>query len=190
MLSEARSRGYLNRRIAYEMAEKLKKVDWDKFTEFSGLAKTARRGHTPEMAKEFISSWISIVEDEELGWEKVDAVTPSACTEGWDCTVPGPYTFTLFDGTVVQDTVNLHVPVSDAAREDTRNRMFPERNLVAMRDRKIAYKPEKEYQQGLYVATRMKEGERPRIFDTLEEARAALRRGDIDVDDPIIINRK
>ena len=68
--------------------------------------------------------------------------------------------------------------------------MFPERNLVAMRDRKIAYKPEKEYQQGLYVATRMKEGERPRIFDTLEEARAALRRGDIDVDDPIIINRK
>ena len=190
LLSEARSRGYLNRRIAYEMAEKLKKVDWDKFTEFSGLAKTARRGHTPEMAKEFISSWISIVEDEELGWEKVDEVTPSACTEGWDCTVPGPYTFTLFDGTVVQDTVNLHVPVSDAAREDTRNRMFPERNLVAMRDRKIAYKPEKEYQQGLYVATRMKEGERPRIFDTLEEARAALRRGDIDVDDPIIINRK
>ena len=90
-----------------------------------------------------------------------------------------------FDG----DTVNLHVPVSDNARREARNRMYPDRNLVGMRNRKVLYKPEREYQQGLYIATRMKQGEnvRPRIFRTLEEARDARRRGIIDIDDPIVI---
>lgn len=123
-------------------------------------------------------------------WYPVDKIEDAGIRDVYDLKVDSTKVYAVNNGLIVWDTVNLHVPVSDAAREDTRNRMFPERNLVAMRDRKIAYKPEKEYQQGLYVATRMKEGERPRIFDTLEEARAALRRGDIDVDDPIIINRK
>ena len=93
-----------------------------------------------------------------------------------------------FDG----DTANLHVPVSDQARKETIARMFPERNLVAMRDRKIAYKPEKEYIQGLYVATRMKKDSngRTRIFDSLDAAKQAQRDGIIDVDDPIIIRGK
>lgn len=90
-----------------------------------------------------------------------------------------------FDG----DQVNLHVPVSDNARKQARERMFPERNLIAMKNRQILYKPEKEYQQGLYIATRMKQAAdvRPRIFRTLDEAKQAQREGVIDVDDPIII---
>ena len=55
----------------------------------------------------------------------MDSVTESTITEGWDCTVPGPYTFTLSTGTVVQDTVNIHVPVSKAAIKEVRNNMFP-----------------------------------------------------------------
>ena len=92
-----------------------------------------------------------------------------------------------FDG----DTVNIHVPVSDNARENARNRMFPERNLISMRNRKILYKPEKEYQQGLYIATRMKQraNVRPRIFRSLDDAREARRQGIIDIDDPIIIEK-
>lgn len=90
-----------------------------------------------------------------------------------------------FDG----DQANIHVPVSDGARAEARRRMFPERNLIAMKNRKILYKPEKEYMQGLYIATRMKQGPnvRTRTFRTLEEARAAQRQGLIDVDDPIVI---
>jgi hypothetical protein len=58
-----------------------------------------------------------------------------------------------------------------------------------MRKREILFKPEKEYQQGLYIATRMKSGPdvRTRYFNTLEEARQAYRDGLIDVDDPIVI---
>lgn len=62
-----------------------------------------------------VDKWIALVRDETIGWEMVDAVTPATCTEGWDCTVPGPYTFALSTGTIVQDTVNLHVPVSAGA---------------------------------------------------------------------------
>ena len=87
------------------------------------------------------------------------------------------------------DAVNVHVPVSLTAIQEAYNHMFPERNLIGMRNRQILYKPEKEYQQGLYIATRMKSGPdvRTRYFNTLEEARQAYRDGLIDVDDPIVI---
>ena len=90
-----------------------------------------------------------------------------------------------FDG----DTVNIHAPVSDNAREEARRRMFPERNLVAMKNRQIAYKPEKEYMQGLYTASRIndKSTVRPMLFKDLAEAREAYRQGLINIDDPIDI---
>lgn len=93
-----------------------------------------------------------------------------------------------FDG----DTANVHVPVSDNARRETYEKMFPERNLISMRERKVLYKPEKEYMQGIYVATRMKKGKdvRPKIFGSVEEARQALRKGIIDIDDPIEIHKQ
>ena len=87
------------------------------------------------------------------------------------------------------DAVNIHAPVTYDAIQQAYAKMMPERNLIGMRDRKILYKPEKEYQQGLYIATRMKSGPdvRTRYFNTLEEARQAYRDGLIDVDDPIVI---
>lgn len=90
-----------------------------------------------------------------------------------------------FDG----DTVNIHAPVSDNAREEARRRMFPERNLIAMKNREIAYKPEKEYTQGLYTASRIndKSTVRPMLFKDLAEAKEAYRKGLINIDDPVDI---
>ena len=92
-----------------------------------------------------------------------------------------------FDG----DTVNIHAPVSDRAIKEAYNKMFPERNLVGMRSREILYKPEKEYQQGLYIGTRMKAGPdvRTHYFNTIEEAKEDYRQGIIDIDDPIEIKQ-
>lgn len=90
-----------------------------------------------------------------------------------------------FDG----DTVNVHVPVSDNARKEAMERMRPSRNLIAPSDRKIMYKPEKEYMQGLYFATRLgqpKNG-RVQIFRTMDEAQEAYEHDIIDVDTPIRI---
>lgn len=90
-----------------------------------------------------------------------------------------------FDG----DTVNIHVPVSDNARKEALNKMLPSKNLIGLAKHSIMYKPEKEYMQGLYIATRMGDAPKGRaqIFRTLEEARDAYRQGIIDVDTPIQI---
>jgi DNA-directed RNA polymerase subunit beta' len=92
-----------------------------------------------------------------------------------------------FDG----DTVNVHVPISDNARREAMAKMRPSRNLIAPSNRKIMYKPEKEYMQGLYIATRMgKSTGRPPIFRTYAEAKAAQEAGAIDYDTPVYIMEK
>jgi DNA-directed RNA polymerase subunit beta' len=103
-----------------------------------------------------------------------------------------PSTVVPFNMDFDVDTVNIHAPVSDKARREAYNKMFPERNLIGMRSRSILYKPEKEYQQGLYIATRMKSGDnvRTRYFNTIEEAKQAYRDGLIDIDDPIEIKQR
>lgn len=189
MVSEWLRTGCVARPYAERIIKEMRRCKWEAYKDPVYLKKTDRSGHTPEQAKALFETWAAMVANKSIKWRTVDSVTKATSTIGWDCTVPGPYTFAMFDGTIVQDTVNIHVPVSDNARSNARNRMFPERNLISMRNRKILYKPEKEYQQGLYIATRMKQGEnvRPRIFRSLDEARAARRQGLIDVDDPIII---
>jgi len=88
-----------------------------------------------------------------------------------------------FDG----DAVNIHVPVSDNARKEAMEKMRPSRNLITLSNHKIMYKPEKEYMQGLYIASRMGQAPngRAQIFRTLEEARDAYRSGVINIDTPI-----
>lgn len=116
----ARSKGYIKRTVALRIAEHLEQVDWDSYRDMPCIKKAERTGHTPSQAKALVDKWIAMVRNEDIGWEVVTDVTPSTVTEGWDCTVPGPYTFTLSTGTVVQDTVNLHVPVSQAGIRDVR----------------------------------------------------------------------
>ena len=125
-------------------------------------------------------------------WETVSSVEPAGKRQVFDFEVEGTKVFAINNGVVIWDTVNIHAPVSDAARKAAYNKMMPERNLIGMRSREILYKPEKEYQQGLYIATRMKTGAdvRTHYFNTLEEAKQAYRDGLIDVDDPIEIKHK
>lgn len=122
-------------------------------------------------------------------WVTVDSVEPAGKRQVFDFEVEGTKVFAINNGVIIWDTVNIHAPVSDKARQEAYNRMFPERNLIGMRSRTILYKPEKEYQQGLYIGTRMKKGDnvRTHYFNTLEEAKEAYRQGLIDIDDPIEI---
>lgn len=185
--NNAITKGYIGRKVALKIAKDMEDHDWTSFTEPRSVYAKHRSNRTPEEAEAVVNKWISTVRDTDIAWEHVDSVVPSSCTEGWDCTVPGPYTFVLSTGTVVQDTVNIHVPVSDNARKEALEKMLPSRNLTTLSNHKIMNKPEKEYLQGLYIATRMGK-QSPggtRKFKSLEEARDACRRGEIDVDTPI-----
>jgi intein/homing endonuclease len=88
-----------------------------------------------------------------------------------------------FDG----DTANFHVPVSQAAVNAVVDRMMPEKNLLNVRRFKPHYLPIREYQQGLYLATRIKPGQEPVRFRTAEEAKQAMHDGKIKIDTPVRI---
>jgi intein/homing endonuclease len=119
-------------------------------------------------------------------WAPITAVTDAGVRDVYDLAVEGAKVFAVNDGFIIWDTMNVHAPVTRKAKEDTIKRMMPERNLLSMRDRKIAFKPEKEYIQGLYFATRMRDdGTPPKIFNNLAEAKEAYRSGEINIDDPI-----
>ena len=185
LFNRAIAGGYTSRAAAAGMLEAMEKCDLSGYVEPTSLPKRLRMGLSAEQAQAAVDTLRRIVREDAVTWELVTDVRPSQCTEGWDCTVPGPYTFTLAEGTVVQDTVNVHVPVSDAARRQAWDRMRPSRNLLGLADHGIMNKPEKEYMQGLYIASRMREDERPRDFRSLKEAQEAYRRGEIEVDTPI-----
>lgn len=120
LVISARKKGFIRRDVAKKIADRLEGADWKNYVDMSYIKTSDRTHHTPEQALALVNKWISMVRNEDIGWEVVGDVTPSTCTEGWDCTVPGPYTFSLSTGTVVQDTVNIHVPVSKKAVQDVR----------------------------------------------------------------------
>jgi len=93
--------------------------------------------------------------------------------------------FTMdFDG----DQANFHVPVSDKAVDQAKQKMLPSRNLFSLTDLKsIRHAPSMEMTMGLYWLTREASKKKPVTFETVKEAKEAYREGKIDVNDPIVI---
>jgi DNA-directed RNA polymerase beta subunit len=88
-----------------------------------------------------------------------------------------------FDG----DMMNYHVPASEEAKREAVEKMLPSRNLFGIADFKVHYVPSQEYTGGLFTATTAhdKSVKRPRVFATIQDARAAYERGEIGVDTPV-----
>lgn len=96
--------------------------------------------------------------------------------------IVGPYGMD-FDG----DTVTYYAPVSKKAVDEARAKMMPEQNLISPRDMTAQYKPQNEFVQGLYLATRAPKGQAKKSFRTVDEAQGAYNKGEIDIDTPIVI---
>ena len=134
-------------------------------------------------------SLLKRVEASNTLWYPVSCVEDAGERDVFDLLVEDAKVYAVNNGLIVWDTVNIHVPVSDNARKEALDKMLPSRNLMSVSGHDIMNKPEKEYAQGLYIATRMgvAPGGRAQIFSTLEDARDAYRKGAIDVDTPINI---
>jgi len=84
-----------------------------------------------------------------------------------------------FDG----DAVQFHVPSSDEAKRDMREKMLPSRNLFSPATFKAdAFLPGKEYVGGLYQASTYQGHNEPIEFDTTADAIAAYNRGELGVE--------
>ena len=180
-------RGSMPRTIALQMVETLRNVDWTQYTQNLYIAKEKRTYHTPEQAAALVAAWCDIVENTEIGWRNVVDVQPAGVMDAWDLTVPGPYTFALSDGTIVQDTMNLHTPVSKQAVQNVIQKMLPSRNLLSPKNMKAHYLPQAEFLQGLYLGTRSRPDQKPVRFRSAAEMLKALRRGEITYDTPVEI---
>ena len=91
-----------------------------------------------------------------------------------------------FDG----DQVNLHVPASQKAVDQTLEKMLPSKNLTSLTDfSSPRHPPSKEQIFGLYDLTKPMSDKPVKVFNTVEEAKAAYRRGEIAANDPIQILR-
>jgi hypothetical protein len=88
-----------------------------------------------------------------------------------------------FDG----DQMNVHVPVSDDAVKEAKDKLLPSKNLLSIKDRKVFYLPSQEFVLGLYNTTGINK-DRPKIkFDKESDVIAAYRRGEISIDSPVDI---
>ena len=89
-----------------------------------------------------------------------------------------------FDG----DAMQFHVPSTEAAAKEAVEKMLPSKNLFAAASFKAHFTPVAELHSGLYVASnRINKKSPSRVFKTANDAVAAYRRGEIEVDTPVHI---
>lgn len=96
--------------------------------------------------------------------------------------VVGPFNAD-FDG----DQMNVHVPISHSAISEVREKMFPSKNLFSISGRNIHYKPSQEFVLGLYNAAKPNHKKSVMEFESEEEAIAAYKSNQIDIDTPVVI---
>ena len=170
--------------------------------------KPLREGRVSESVRDSLSSWLSsfpryagvvrsaefqlwysrFVEVKEVAWAAVTGVQKTGIREdGYDLTVPGYDTFMAADGIILSNTVNMHIPASDEAVKEAHERLMPSKMLFTPRDpdRTMAL-PKQEMILGLHNA-KLRPSRQTHVFDTENEAYAAIDRGDVPLRDEVQI---
>lgn len=141
---------------------------------------------------EFWAKWKSMVLDDRIEWEVIKSITPiPEITEAYDLTVPPAYTMVTECGWVVQDSVNIHLPVQDEAIEDAK-KMLPSQLVFSERKRgDLLYAPSQEPIVGLFKVTQnlgqTPVGAKAKKFRNVEEAWKAYYDGSLKATDLVEI---
>lgn len=107
----------------------------------------------------FWVKWKQMVLDERIDWEIITDIKPLPfLTEAYDLTIPPAYTMVTDSGIIVQDTMVVHVPVTEEARREAATKMRPSQNLFAVLDKSPNYSPSNESVFGLFLGTKHRDG--------------------------------
>jgi len=132
--------------------------------------------------------WQELVRDNSVSWTYAVSVEKMPNKETmYDITAPGPYTFMDINGIVVQDTLGIYVPVSQAAVEESK-RFMPSKVLDDPRDFTVTLKPSHDMQLGLFAVSVKGEKKLENKFSSLKEAEQAFLHNEINLSDIIMIN--
>lgn len=110
---------------------------------------TAYTGEVDRLFEHFSA----VVRDHTTHWDTVTAVTDVPTEPVYDLEVRDTKVFAIASGLVVYDTVGVHVPHSEAAREELL-RNVPSRNLMSPKSGEVQHTVGKEATLGLYMMTR------------------------------------
>ena len=88
-----------------------------------------------------------------------------------------------FDG----DAMNVHVPVSDDAVKEVKEKLMPSQNLLSIKGKDVHYTPSQEFIMGLYNTTGVDHKKPKAKFKSAEDVIAAYRRGDLTIDSQVEI---
>ena len=117
--------------------------------------------------------------DYTTGWEKVKEVVEAPTETVYDIAVPDTKVFSLGNGLVVFDTINVHVPSSDEAVKEAYEKLMPSKTPFSDRvEDKVVPLQKQEQILGLYTAATAPVT-KPVVFDTEEQAIRAIRRGEV-----------
>lgn len=135
-----------------------------------------------------IKAWIKIVDEETVAWSPVESVEKTGIREdGYDLTVPGYETFMAADGIILSNTLNVHVPATDDAVQEAKDKLMPTKMLFTIRNPdKIMPVIKHETILGLHSAV-MAPAKQRHIFPSHAEALSAIKRGQIALSDEIDI---
>ncbi len=85
------------------------------------------------------------------------------------------------------DNINVHVPSSSASVDEVKTKLLPSKALRHPGTFQTHFEPVQDYLHGLYLATRPDPAQKPRTFQSADEAKAAYARGEITARTPIRI---
>lgn len=133
---------------------------------------------------------VCVVKKDSVLWDPVETVSPLPPQPVFDLVVPDSKVFMVENGLIVYDTMNFHVPTSEAAVREAYDKLLPSKNLFSLSDlRSVAHAPINEFVGGLYYASsRRLRSERPeRTFRTAADAERAYAAGEIAANDIVRI---
>lgn len=142
----------------------------------------------PSILTPLVEKWLTIL-DSGTGWVLTQSMEKTGIREdGYDLTVPGYDTFASAEGVVLSNTMTYHIPITDKAVKNAREKMMPSKNLIMTTNlREPIHTPKMEMTLGLYNLTKEPSKKRTTVFSSSKEAVEAYRKGLIKANDPIEI---
>lgn len=123
--------------------------------------------------------------DDDITWTRYKSIEDAPTEPVYDLGVPGAKVFALSSGLIVYDTINVHVPASDAASKEVAEKLLPSHQPFMGRvEDTVIHTPKQEEILGLYTAATAP-ATKPIEFNSREDAMKAIRQGNVKLSDDI-----
>lgn len=138
------------------------------------------------------SRWLSLVNDRDMTWHSVTGRETTEIREDlYDLCVPGFENFLGSNGIQRSNTFQAHAVATPDAVQEVKEKMLPSKNLFSVSDFNLMHTPGHGFAMGLYDLGG-KKGRKGtlidnRVFKNREELMAAYSRGEVDLEDNVMV---